>query len=588
MSRPHDPTDCVHARWLCDQRYADLQALMADLERLQCRCERSTWGRTKSFFGSLKKRALSLRSRRKSQEMAELDAGREAEWPSEDDPAPPTGELPAFSKPAELGPNQAFIPELAASYLFASYPNGELDTAPRMDLYPSASTSYTHLFGFGQAGYDVNPDMASFPQMAGQPQAQAQAPHFYELAAQAPNPNLHTTTWYSGPPTGSFSVVSPVSPSAVSAAGSRPFVSPQSSISSVSSLRIQPWSRSLSLVSPQSSISSVSSSMLTNAITVTAPSAPIFASHTTSSPTEYGDDADDVAPWDRPSVTAHERSWDSTTTAAEVAELPDSSPGSRSKPTHWLQDPAGGRLSELEAFGPFSKPTMPLLSRHFIQIGPAEPLELATEANVELNVEHGWQASQMELQQDKTPIAADESWSFFPPQPAPVRPGPRPLTSHTRQNSYDSTASTVLDVLISEDDQDNDALESTNHPQNLLQDDAFDELPSQQKTAPSKPSPVKRQKTQREPPFCRPCNFFPAAGAGQHRKMKKHKQTDGHRRKTGEDTGAEREKHACWLCPATYNREDNLWQHIKNLHGVQRSQKKLMWRELGQSLRLAV
>lgn len=583
MSRPHDPTDCVHARWLCDQRYADLQALMADLERLQCRCERSTWGRTKSFFGSLKKRALSLRSRRKSQEVPELDAGRDAEWPSEDDPAPSTGELPALSKPAELAPDQTFIPELATSYLFASYSNRQSDATSRTDIYPSASTSYTHSFGFNQAGFNVNPGMASFSSMAGQLQAHAQGPQFYELAAQVPNPSLHAAAWYSGPAIGSFPLVSPVTPSTVSASGNRSFVSPQGSVSSASSL---PWSRSLSLVSPGSSFSSVSSSMLTNAITVTAPGAPIFASHTTSSPTEMGEDVDDIAPWHQPPSRAHQGSWDSTTTAVDVAELPDSSPGSRPKPAQWLQDSSSGGPSELEAFGSFPKPTMPTLHQHFSHIQSAMPLELATEANVQRNVNQGWPTPQMEMPQNKLPVAADESWPFFQPQPAPVRPGPRPLISHARQHSYDSTASTVLDV-VSDDDQDADALELTNHHPPNPPTAAVEELPSQQRAAPAKASPVKRQKAPPEMLCCLSCEFFPAPGPGQRRKMEKHKQTDGHRRKTGQDSGAELKRFSCWLCAKIYNRQDNLFQHIRTSHGVQRNQKKVMWRDMAPSIRLA-
>ncbi|KAL2129925.1 hypothetical protein VTI74DRAFT_7142 [Chaetomium olivicolor] len=61
--QPHDPRDCIHARILCEQRFATLETLFAELEehckRSQCRCAQSKWYRTKSFFGTVKK-ALSI------------------------------------------------------------------------------------------------------------------------------------------------------------------------------------------------------------------------------------------------------------------------------------------------------------------------------------------------------------------------------------------------------------------------------------------------------------------------------------------------------------------------------------------------
>ncbi|KAG7289141.1 hypothetical protein NEMBOFW57_005504 [Staphylotrichum longicolle] len=110
---------------------------------------------------------------------------------------------------------------------------------------------------------------------------------------------------------------------------------------------------------------------------------------------------------------------------------------------------------------------------------------------------------------------------------------------------------------------------------------AVEQLPSQQRAAPAaKASPVKRQKAPPEMLCCLSCEFFPAPGPGQRRKMEKHKQTDGHRRKTGQDSGAELKRFSCWLCAKIYNRQDNLFQHIRNSHGVQRNQKKVMWRDM--------
>ncbi|KAK4247077.1 hypothetical protein C7999DRAFT_14892, partial [Corynascus novoguineensis] len=98
------------------QRYADLRALVADLERLQCRCGRSTWSRlTRSIFGSFKRSASCFRARRKSHDSSGSSALIEDEgWPNkvhhdaaefnaglaELDPGQPQNQNPYDDKPS--------------------------------------------------------------------------------------------------------------------------------------------------------------------------------------------------------------------------------------------------------------------------------------------------------------------------------------------------------------------------------------------------------------------------------------------------------------------------------------------------------
>ncbi|KAK4040845.1 hypothetical protein C8A01DRAFT_35121 [Parachaetomium inaequale] len=556
---PHDPRECVHVR-LCDQRYADLRASMADLERSQCRCGRSTWSRlTKSLFGSLKERARSLMPRGKPQDSTDSEHEPDYEWPGKLHPSSWPEELPAVSRPrpAELGPSPAFKAELAAASSAGYYFNGAPGPGPAC---PPAYAPYAHGYGYGQKrfnSYELDSGIAPQPRMTfGHPPTQVSRPH--ELAAQVPH---LTTPRYPNHAMTTFTNLSHLAPSTMSPGGSD-FVSPQSSISSVSSLP--------------------------GATTAAVPGAPLFATHTTSSPVEYDGG---VAPWNAQQPRPHQNSWDSTATAVE---LPDSSPGPMLGTAQWLQNQPSGPVPELEGTVPFMKPTVSPLGQSFGEMQPMQPLELPANANTQVNMSvNDWQLSQM-MAMDKHPMLGTPGIhsSYFHPPPPPSRPGPRPLVSQSRIHSYDSTASTVLDVVMSDD-----YISIPHTPETLYTPQTphrvhpefprpqQPELAPQNPYPPSAPSPatpapiIKKRKAHpkqqhhhhprqqqqpqdTEPTSCRPCDFHPT-DPGRRRKLANHYNTDRHRRNTGQDKA---ERVACGECGATFNREDNMWQHDRKEH----------------------
>lgn len=606
---------------------------MADLERSQCRCAcgRSTWGRrTKSFLGSVKKR-LSLRSSKTSEDVAERKTGDlllrpdggdpEPEWPNDAHPSSSIEELPAFSEPVELQPNQTFVPELAACP-----PNWAATPSLRLNPYSSPPGPYTHSFGCAQTPYVPGIGMNPFPQSG--PPPRAQTVYHHELAAHAPNHSLHTAAWYSSPPTASSADFPTMSQCTTSELGRH------------------------SLVSTQSSIPGVPLSLFTGATTVAAREAPSFTTQMTSSPTEYGQDGGGVAPWHAKPPPSHHNSWDSASTAVE---LPGGPPYPVSGATQWLQTPAPGPLPELEGTVSFMKPSMPLLPQGFGGMQPMAPLELATEANVQLQLEpsrwdtplmmdmekHAMMAVQntphpylghFKFHTHPSPIrpgprpltaqarqfsydsAADTILDFSRPDKSPyfqghaspIRPGPRPLISQGRQHSYDSTADTILDFPISDSPPCPQETYTYTYPSppNPPSFEFQSPLPSQQKhsqppTTPNppkpqplnrrrsrKPNPKQQQQQQQHPPpppppadptCCHPCNFHPSPGTAQRRKMEKHKLTDRHRRNTaaagqegdaGEGVVGKGTKFPCRVegCVSAYNREDNLRQHVVRKH----------------------
>lgn len=88
-------------------------------------------------------------------------------------------------------------------------------------------------------------------------------------------------------------------------------------------------------------------------------------------------------------------------------------------------------------------------------------------------------------------------------------------------------------------------------------------------------APLSGTDTQTEDLFCRPCNFFPAAGPRQSSKMKEHRLTYGHRKRTGQGHQGERDTaNSAWPCPicsSEFNRADNLRAHMRNKHLGQQS-----------------
>ncbi|KAK4099588.1 hypothetical protein N658DRAFT_161673 [Parathielavia hyrcaniae] len=532
---PHDSADCMHARMLCDQRFVHLQTLMADRERCQCRCGQSTWGRTKSFFGSLKKR-LSQKSRKKAQDGPELEHGQEYEWPNESHPCATAGELPGNPQPSELCPYQTFIPELDSRSLTATHIRGQSNPDMAMELSTGTSWLNPHESGFP-------PCLASFSRHA--IQSPAQFPPVQELAGSVPR-HTSNAAWYSGEPTGHelLAVVSPLTPSTRSS------------------------SRGHSLVSPQSSISSVPHPLFIDTASVACSGVPSFADHTTSSPTEYCQ-GDNVAPWAIQPSTAHQNSWDSFTT---LVELPGSSANPMLGPTEWLQQRADQPPAKLDGTVPLYSHSMLSLPKACSEWQPMEPVELATSVNVRPNsTSTSWYVPGMaSMEQPHMKGFANLSNPYYHMQPPARRPGPQPVVTRTRQNSYDSTTSTILDVPTLQADSQARKTPEVCRPAEIC---FISELPSQQQhrqRARGKPSPLKRKKVSQEPTHCDPCNFRPSP-AGRRRKMEKHMQTDKHRRMTGQVAAlneASTPRFECGFCGATRNREDNLVQHLREKHKV--------------------
>ncbi|AEO62964.1 uncharacterized protein THITE_2107791 [Thermothielavioides terrestris NRRL 8126] len=183
-----------------------------------------------------------------------------------------------------------------------------------------------------------------------------------------------------------------------------------------------------------------------------------------------------------------------------------------------------------------------------------------------------------------------------------------PLASHQRRNSWDSTASTALDVLMSDDSSGVAPLETAQPPPAP----AFFDLPSQQHNKPANSqsrTPIKRknpkthhhqqqqkqpQQHQQERVGCTHCGYFPDKGPDQRKKLARHELTDKHRRNTGQDAVGEAGRFPCPRCRTTFNRQDNLWQHVRKKHGRHRSveglrgRRKAAWRAMEQSPRLGV
>ena len=167
---------------------------------------------------------------------------------------------------------------------------------------------------------------------------------------------------------------------------------------------------------------------------------------------------------------------------------------------------------------------------------------------------------------------------FFQAHSSPPRHQSQPRIPHGRRHSYDSTTSTVLDVAMADEAQPTSAMETADD----LDDFSVSSLPSQQNLAQDSPTALTRAR--RRSFCCHTCSFFPADGPDQRKKMERHKLTNKHRTNIGDEAG-EAEQFGCTFCGSTFNRRDNLRQHLKK-HGRQRSAaetrgKKQVWRNLG-------
>lgn len=77
------------------------------------------------------------------------------------------------------------------------------------------------------------------------------------------------------------------------------------------------------------------------------------------------------------------------------------------------------------------------------------------------------------------------------------------------------------------------------------------------------------ERAQNQAVCCEPCGFYPAEGNDQRKKLEKHKRTNRHRKNTNQHT-TEVERFPCPICGKSYNRGDNMRQHLKT-HGAQGS-----------------
>ncbi|KAH6850646.1 hypothetical protein B0I37DRAFT_118475 [Chaetomium sp. MPI-CAGE-AT-0009] len=371
---PHDLGECVHTTRLCDQRYAHLQALVANLERCQCRCRQSTWSRlTKCFLGSLRERAASLKLRTKSQRPPSLEQEASLE-PSYKNPAFWWAEYPTTSpddRAIELHADPCPIAELNAPSSARVF-NGVAGQATHAGVQ-APSLSYPQGFKYAHAGYELDSS-------------------FHELPAP------HTMAGYrSHPPT-----------------------TPRNMSTLTTSTASRQDSRSESFFSPPSSMSSAPSSLPPDIETSGAAGVPIFATDTTSSPLEYGQND---LPWNGYQPSPHH----STTNRAELPAWP---PVSGVGAADSMPEMGGAMLS--------MSPTTSLSPTH-----PMQPQELPANTNIQLGYS-GWGLPQR-MVMDNHPITVpgpSYNRSYHPQAPASWS-RPQPVTTNRTTSNHTNNTNTI-------------------------------------------------------------------------------------------------------------------------------------------------
>jgi hypothetical protein len=549
---------------------------MADLDaycrRSQCRCRRSsvgegtcgpkrgqlqeTWCRTKSFFDSIRQR-VSNKSRRRSQDAFEngqgqargrepdwpddIGQGRAPDWPSEkgqeqelqwlgDNALFPTvAELPPHSRPAELAPNYASIFELSAAYDPQPMPS----PAGPPDAYPHDASHYINPHGYGQPRFALDASMSAIPQALSNNQHHNRIPGVHELPDQAlisasytaPSPDLV----FPGRPSPHNLVMNPFSPS--------PPTSHQS-------------------VFRQSQSSSIST-VLSSTATAVEQQGPLFASHITYSPVEYGQNGDSVAPW-LPAVWSHDR-WASTTT---VAELPDSSILPELEAIQWLPKPGS------ESNMPIDPPGVASLPDVFDETQSVEPLSGGISAEPALD-KSGWLTSQICGLGTANEMVSSESSDFMESRsasPPHSRPRRQPRNSRPRRNSTGYASRSVAAMPTTDDFTSPEGLELPDRPRNS----GISGVPkSQQRVRKSKTLRLRRWQAEDEPMYCRDCHYYPDEGPDQRKKMVRHNSSNRHRRNTGQEPGG---GFQCPVCGSMHSRDDNRWQHVRKKHMMRRSE----------------
>ncbi|KAK3308529.1 uncharacterized protein B0T15DRAFT_109693 [Chaetomium strumarium] len=570
--RSHALLECVHARQLCEEHFANLEAKMADLDaycrRSQCRCGRSnvsegtcgqkrgqlqvTWCRTKSFFDSIRQR-VSNKSRRRSQDAfengqgqghgqepdcpgdigqghasdrtSEKGEGQGLHWLNDNLLLPSVAELPANSRPAELSPNYASLFELSAAY------NTQLMPSPAglPDVHSHDASHYANPIGHRQPSYALDAGMIAIPQALPN-QHHNQIPGVYELPDQtlisashtAPTPN---STLYGRPPPRNLAMSS--------------------------FLRSTPTSHRQSVFS-QSQNSSISTAVSSIAASVEQ-QGPLFASHTTYSPVEYGQNGDNVAAW-LPAASSHDR-WTSITA---VAELPDSSLLPELEAIQWLPKPGS------ESHMPIHPPGTTSLPSAFDETRSIEPLSGGIVAQPGLD-ESGWLTSPVYGLGIANEIVNSGFMKPRSPSPPHSRLRRQPRIPRPRRNSSGYTTRSVPAMPTTEDLTSPEGLALPGRPRNS----AISGLPSQQRVSKSKASGLRRRQAENESMYCRDCHYYPDEGPDQRKKMVRHNTSNRHRRNTGQEPGG---GFQCPVCGSMHSRDDNRWQHVRKKHMMRRNE----------------
>ncbi|KAK3328254.1 hypothetical protein B0T19DRAFT_401035 [Cercophora scortea] len=170
-----------------------------------------------------------------------------------------------------------------------------------------------------------------------------------------------------------------------------------------------------------------------------------------------------------------------------------------------------------------------------------------------------------ELQSRKSYL--ESRFSQNPSQP------PRSDSEH-RQQTWSSSSSTLFDTEAPDVSPTANVSNEKNPPQEIPSPD----LPSGRKHGISRQAGVKKCRpksdSDSEPVCCATCEYNPASGPDQHKKMARHNKTGSHLRKTQQDVGSQEEfpcdfvNHKGIKCGGSYNRRDNLRQHQRLVHGL--------------------
>ncbi|KAL2138932.1 hypothetical protein VTI28DRAFT_6019 [Corynascus sepedonium] len=511
---PQIHQECVHARLQCDQRYADLRALVADLERLQCRCRHSTWSRlTRCISDRIKRIKISApnskTNRKPNDSFGSSVITRDEKWTTQlgNDAVKFNSEPAELHSEPKVQPPQELDSEPCQSY--------ELDTSRQLfcELAVTHPNNLHTYYGPHHALDHDCPELegCSSPQKKNFRQLQNQ--NFIVDKHGVPISLCHTETRSQCP---SDSVAgagsSPCSTTSIMTQQHRPpVVSPQSSFSSDSvagagpspclaaSFKTRQYRHPA--VSPQSSFSSDSSGAFTDATAITIPEERMFASHTTSSPLELGDSDDS---WYTQESTLQQSPQNSL---GGLAELPGSPVESLPGTAAWPPGQASASVSKLEN--------------------------------------------------------ALRQRELLLPQPAQfVRDSPQNL-----QYQYDSRTETMVGMSV-----DGQPVSTVFRFPSQLRQEAIQVLQYQPSVSPAAVMPARRNRRIRarrpgeqqnsDPLRCNLCDYVPG-GNEPRRMLAKHNKSKGHLKNLGQEPP----KHPCPVCGSVQVRKDNLRQHVIRKHG---------------------